>query len=781
MEQLVALPAGDSFSALLRACRLRAGLSQEALAARSGLSERTVRNLEADRVRAPRSDTTRLLADVLELAGPEREAFASAARRDMTQRWQGSTPMAKTSGADSPVGLPPDPPAQLPLDVRGFTGRGDELDRLDALLAQTADQPTAVVVALSGTAGVGKTALAVHWAHRVADRFPDGQLYVNLRGFHPNGSAMEPAEAVRGFLDAFAVPPQRIPTTLTAQAALYRSLLAGRRVLVVLDNASAADQVRPLLPSNPTALVVVTSRNQLTGLVAVEGAHPLTLDLLTRDEAHELLARRLGADRVAAEPGAVDEIITRCARLPLALTIVAARAAIHPDFPLAVLAAELLDTPGRLDALGDPDALADVRAAFSLSYHTLNTDAARLFRQLSLHPGPDISAPAAGSLSGVPIRRGRRLLAELTHANLISEHRSGRYTFHDLLRAYATELTHALDSDTQRLAASRRMLDHYLHTAHTAARQLHPCRDPITPAPPQSGVTAEDLPSHERALDWFAVEHATLLAIIDEAASGGFDMHTWQLAWTLADYLDRRGHWHDCAATQGVALEAAQRLVDLAAQAYAHRGLAGALARLGRLDDAHTHYRQALALSGELGDHTAQAHVHLLLAWISELGGNNHEALNHAQRALDLSEVTGDPTWRALALNMVGWYHALLGDHQRALNHCQQALNLQQTFRDRFGEAGTWDSLGYAHHHLGNHQQAIVCYQHAIDLRRELGDLYHEAATLARLGDVHHAAGDPDTGRNAWQRALNILDELGHPDADHIRTKLCQTHCRADV
>jgi hypothetical protein len=383
---------------------------------------------------------------------------------------------------------------QLPAAVAHFAGRTGELATLTGLLRGRAERGgTVVISAIGGTAGVGKTALAVHWAHQVADRFPDGQLYVNLRGFDPSGSVMAPAEAVRRFLDALQVPPERIPVDLDAQAALYRSQLACKRMLVVLDNARDTVQVRPLLPGAPTCLVVVTSRGQLTSLVAVDGAHPLTLDLLTEAEARELLARRLGPDRIAAEPQAVEQIVGCCARLPLALSIAAARAE-QSGFPLAALAGELAETGRRLDVLDAGDAAGQVRAVFSWSYTALSSAAARLFRLLGLHPGPDISAAAAASFAAVPPAETRRLLAELVRASLLTEHTPGRYAFHDLLRAYAVDVTHTHDPADQRRAAVGRMLDHYRHTAHTAERLLNPARDPIPLAllPPGPGVTPEN-------------------------------------------------------------------------------------------------------------------------------------------------------------------------------------------------------------------------------------------------------------------------------------------------
>jgi tetratricopeptide (TPR) repeat protein len=630
-----------------------------------------------------------------------------------------------------------------------------------------------VISALAGTAGVGKTALAVHWAHRARDQFPDGQLYVNLRGFDPGGQAMAPAEALRGFLNALEVSPQRIPVGLDAQAALYRSLLAGRRMLVVLDNARDPGQVRPLLPGEPGCLVLVTSRNRLTGLVAVEGAHPLTLDLLGVEEARELLAARLGADRVAAEAQAVEDVIASCARLPLALAIVAARAATHPKFGLAALAGELRQARGGLAALaGGDDPHSDLRAVFSWSYHTVGAEAARLFRLLGVHPGPEISPPAAASLTGRPVEQTRALLAELARANLVTEHTPGRYSFHDLLRAYATEQAHMHDSDDERRAATRRLLDHYLHTAHTAARLLNPPRDPITPTPPEHGVTPEHPADHQQALAWFAAEHPVLLAAVDHAAATGFDTHTWQLAWTLVEFLERRGHWHDWAATQQAAVAAARRLPDPSAEASAHRLLARAYTRLGRHDEAHTQLRQALDVYGQTGDQAGQAYAHTNLAAEWARQGRHAEALEHARRALDLFRATGHQRGQAQALNSIGWWHAHLGDHQQALASCQQALILLRELGDRTGEADTWDSIGYANHHLGHHHEAITCYHHALDLYRDLGDRYDEAETLTSLGETHHAAGDPNAARDAWRHALIILDDLDHPDADHVRARL---------
>lgn len=659
-------------------------------------------------------------------------------------------------------------PAQLPANVPAFTGRTPELRRLDRLAAE---RGAMVVIAVAGTAGVGKTALAVHWAQRNRDRFSDGQLHVNLRGFDPAGSPVHPAEALHGFLVALGVPPARIPSSVDDRAALFRSLLADRRMLVLVDNARDADQVRPLLPGSSGCLVVVTSRHELTGLVAGDGAHPVTLDVLSIEEARVMLARRLGADRVAAEPHAVEEIITQCARLPLALAIVAARAATRPEFPLAALAGQLRDAAG-LDAFTSAEAATDVRSVLSWSYRALGEEASHLFRLLGVHPGPDVATTAAASLAGVPIGRVRPLLAELTRAHLLAEHSPGRFAFHDLLRAYAGTLANTVERD----AALHRVLDHGLHTAHRAALLLDPHRDPIIPAPPQPGVRPGQVDNLDQALAWFTAEHAVLLAAVELAGSTGFDTHAWQLAWTLADFLDRGGHYRDLAATQRLALRAAQRLADLSAQAAAHHGLGRAGVGHGQYRDAHNHFDRAAALFAELGDHTGQAHTELNRTWVLSLQNRDAEALHHAERVLDRFHAAGHRVGSANTLNAIGWYHTQLGNHHEAVRHCQRALALLEDLDDRTGQANTLDSLGVAHHHLGHHRQAIACYHRALDQYRNLGDRYGEADTLTHLGQTHHDAGDPEAGRAAWQRALTILDELGHPNAQHVRTQLDRLH-----
>lgn len=654
-------------------------------------------------------------------------------------------------------------PAQVPADVAGFTGRHGFLRQLDGML------PAVAIVAIAGTPGVGKTALAVHWAHRVRDRFGDGQLYVNLRGY-ATGPPVEPIDALARFLHALGVPAEQVPTDVEEAAALYRSLLADRRILVVLDNAHDSEQVRPLLPGAPGCAVVVTSRHQLPGLVA-EGAHPMQLDVLSPSEARQLLASRLGGNRILAEPIAVDEIVNAAAGLPLGLAIVAARAATYPTFPLASVAQELRDA-GSLSAFAGLNAANDIRTVFSWSYRTISDGAARIFRMLGISPGRDVSTLAAASLAALPVDHASRLLTELAGSHLITEYAPGRYIFHDLLRRYAIELGRTHDSETQRHVSLRRLLGYYLHTAHKAESLLAPGQ--VWPAlePPEPGVTSADPADHRKALVWLTAERGNLMAAVELAASAGFGMEACQLASILAAFLVRQGHWHDGLRVQQVALEAAQRLGVRKERAEAHRVLANIYRHLHRFDDARIHFWSALDLFVDVDDRAGRAHTHLGIARMFEGLGCYQEALDHDGRAVDLFRAVGHRTGLAAAVNSVGWTHALLGDYQHAIAHCRDALALQGELGDRKGKALTLDSLGYAYHHLGQFDHAASCYLQAIALNREIGDRLYEAMSLSRLGDSYHAVGDLDGARSAWQDAIPQLDQLDQSHAHDVRVKL---------
>ncbi|MCL7376910.1 BTAD domain-containing putative transcriptional regulator [Streptomyces sp. 35G-GA-8] len=683
-------------------------------------------------------------------------------------------PTAAASWSRAPL-LPS--PAQLPHDLPTFIGRRAELERAFTLCTNDAGAPgTATIAAISGMAGVGKSTFAVHLAHRIAERFPDGQLYMNLRGYDPSGAVVRSEDAVRGFLDALGVPPERIPRCPDAQAGLYRSVLAGRRVLVVLDNAHDTEHVRPLLPGTPGCLTLVTSRNELSGLVAAHGAHPLALPPFGDKEARSLLAHRLGTDRVTAEPRAVDEFIRRCAGLPLALTCVAARAAAHPRFPLSTIAAELREAHGSLDAFAMPDVSVDVGTVFSWSSNALSTEAARLFRLLALHPGPDFTASAASVLAGRPVRPSRLLLTELVGAHLITEHAPGRYAFHDLLRAHAAELLHAQHPETELREAAHRLYGHYATTAHAARGLLAPAADPVPdpPSAPPQGAPSDD----RSALAWLSAEYAVLLAVVAAATASGHDRLACTLVWSLEPFFDRRGHWHDGLAAHRTALDLAQRLDDPRTTARALRGLARAESRLGLHEQSRPRLAAALELAIGLNDDIGRANAHRSLGWESDQQGDTAGALRHNQLALGLFTAAGHQAGLASVLNSVGWYHARLGQYREALSHCFRALTMLQDLGDRYGEAATWDSIAYAHHHLGRHPQALVGYRNALLLYRELGVPYLEAETLNRMGDTHLATGGIEAARDSWEEALVLFTELGHPFADEVSARLDEQRCR---
>ncbi|MDR6598314.1 BTAD domain-containing putative transcriptional regulator [Saccharothrix longispora] len=668
--------------------------------------------------------------------------------------------------AGEPLPEPDRPtPRQLPAAPPHFVGRAVERAALDR-------HATALVV-IAGTGGAGKTALALRWAHDNADRFPDGLLHADLRGFDPACPPVPPATVLRGFLEALGVPAHGVPAGPAEAGALYRSLLAGRRVLVLLDNAADAAQVLPLLPGGTSGLTLVTSRDRMTDLVAARGADHVGLDVLTGGESVALLAERLGRDRVDAEPAAVAELVERAARLPLALSVVAARAAVNPGFPLRALADELRHEHDRLDAL---DAVADVRAVFACSYRTLGADAARLFRLLGGHPGADVDAHAAASTAGVPVARARALLAELSRRHLVHERAPHRYGTHDLLRAYAAELARAHDTGAELVAARSRLVDHYLRTGYAAERRLAPHWPPITLPAARDGVVTREIGSYDEAMAWFDAEHTAVLGVLDDAVRHGWDAHAWQLPWVLTSYLNRRGRWREKADALRTALAAADRLGDRDALAVTHHLLGRAATTLGERATALDHLGRALELHRELGDETGQAIVHFSLAAEHEQRHDLTAARTHARRALELHTRTGDRTWQGFDLTALGWYAACLGDHAGALARCREAVALMD---DRDGLAHCHQIMGCAHHHLGDHEESVAHHGRAVALFRLLGDRYREAWGLVLTGDAHRAAGREDRARATWSRALAILDGLGHDDGAAIRERLARVPAAA--
>ncbi|MFD0203016.1 MULTISPECIES: AfsR/SARP family transcriptional regulator [Saccharothrix] len=634
-------------------------------------------------------------------------------------------------------------PRQLPAPQRWFTGREKEI----ADLAEPSS--TVVITAIGGAGGIGKTALALHWAHQHADDFPDGQLYVNLRGFDPVGDPVTPQNALRGFLEALGVGDP--PADLDAQAALYRSLVADKRMLVVLDNARDTTQVTPLLPGGAHCTVLITSRLQLLGLLTAHGARSVVLDVLDEHESRAFLVSRLGAQRVEAEPDVTRELLELCGGLPLALSIIAARAVTQPDLPLSALTEELKDQ--RLDALDDLSA--DLRTVFACSLRVLSPEAKQLFGLIGLTSAPDLSLKAITALTGRADTR--RLLRELEAAHLVQQHRVGRYRMHDLVRLYAAEVgpAHA-DANLQAF------IGYFAATAHEGDRLIEPHRPPITPPDgdpaPLADVTA--------AMDWFDAEYESLLAAQRLAGAHRWHDVAWHLAWALTNYHLRRGHAAEDIEVWGAALVAADALGDRFKQVSAHKFLGMALTDVGRYDEGDHHLRRSLEL---VEDDYGKAAAHRAMAWAMERRGDVAGALEHAQAQLELFRALDIPVRVAEALNDVGFRMARLGDYVRAEEHCREALALNEELGHVEGEAATSDSLGYIAHHHGRDADAVEHYRHALKLYRQLDNSYEEASVLRHFGDVLAAVGRHDEARDARQRALTLFRAQGRvEDADEV-------------
>lgn len=754
---------------MLRRHRQAAGLTQEELARRAGLTSRAIGDMERGRSRRPYARSVRMLADALALDERPRAELLLAATA-IPAELAAADNLADRARSDLALltSSLPAAPRQLPRVNAYFCGRQPELR---ALSAQLETDGPACVTLISGPAGVGKTALALYWAHQAAVKFPDGQLYVDLRGFDPADQPVSPSQAIRWFLDALNVPRDRIPADLQAQAGLYRSLVADRGILVVLDNAADATQVRPLIPGSEHCMTVITSRSSLPGLVASDASSTLRLGMLSAAEARELLALRLGAGRLVAEPTAAARLISICGGLPLALAVTAALAATHPERSLAELVAELTRTETRLDALATGDPATDLRAVLHASCKALSDASARAFCLLSEHPGPDVTVNAVASLAGLTLSQASAAVAELTQANLVTEPVPGRFGIHDLLRQFAARRLHEVHGADERRAVGQRMLDHYARTATAAALAITPQRNLQFPGQPVPGVRPERIDSQDEAFGWLRAEHAVLMRVIGYASDTGADDYAWRVPLALTDFHDRAGYWHDWAACQRIALAAAERLGDIANQSNAHRYLGRAFFYI-QPDDALRHMIRSVELRHQIGPAGAEAGIHIDIARLHEQRGDVASALQSAQQALSLYQAANHRVGEAHALNAVGFYHALAGEYPHALRFCSQALSLATETGDQRAEAQAWESLGVIHEHTRDAGQAITCYQRSLALHRLLADRYLTTKLLTHLGDVYRAAGTIDAACNAWEEALGILDNLGHPDADQVRARL---------
>ncbi|GIH05768.1 SARP family transcriptional regulator [Rhizocola hellebori] len=660
---------------------------------------------------------------------------------------------------------------QLPVPAKHFVGRDSALGELDRLAAEAGGE-TVTITVIHGTGGIGKTALGIRWAHRAAAQFPDGQLFVNLRGFHPTREPMPAAEAIRGFLDAFAIAAEQIPVSLEAQANLYRTLLAGRRMLIVLDNARDADQVRPLLPGGSGCMVIITSRNELTGLVAMEGAHPLTLGLLSEQEAHHLLSSHLGRARLDAEPGAVADLITRCAQLPLALAIIAARAAAHPTFPLATFSAELADTQRRLDAVDGGDHITGVRPIFSWSYQRLSTPAAHLFRLLGLHRGPDVTVPAAANLAAIPSSLARQLLSDLARAHLVTEHKLGRYTFHDLLSAYAIEQAQTFDGEAERRGAVRRLLTYDLYAAAAADALVAPHRR-RTPLPDHAPPS--DLPcfgDHAEALAWLEVERGNLVAAVRQAWEGEEFEIGWRLANLLWGLFHLEKHWGDWIGTHQIGLDCARACGNRKAEFTMLSSLGTAYRELGRLDDARGFHEQALQVSRDDGDRHSEAQALNGIGAVLGAAQLTEQARRYLEWSLEIRREIGDRWGEAITICNLGEQDLDDGLLDQAREHFLEALRIRQEIGDRWGEAITLNCLGQACHQAGQHSEAVRHLHAALTIHRQTRDFALEALDLRYLGMSYRQLGERKSSQACLNEAAAIYARLGMPEAEQVRALL---------
>ncbi|MFY1673439.1 ATP-binding protein [Plantactinospora sp. WMMB334] len=673
---------------------------------------------------------------------------------------------------------PPPPPRQLPLDATRFVNREQTLNRLDAALpadSTAAGGPSMSVAAIAGAPGVGKTALAVHWAHRVRGWFTDGDLYVDMRGYGP-GPALDVGQALDTFLRALHVPAEQIPTDTEGRAALYRSVLTGKRVLIVVDNVSAVGQVRPLLPATPTCMAIITSRSRLSGLVAREGASRMTLDVLSPDEAIALLRDSIGGDRVNAEPQAAAELARRCAYLPLALRIIGERIANTPYATLAEFVDDLALVNQQLDALTiNDDELSDVRTVFSWSYQALPEATARFFRLLGLHPGSAISVAAAAAIAGVSIPRARHLLDQLTAAHLVQNPARDRYLFHDLLRAYALERAQAEETPAQQHQSRRRVYTWYLWMAEEGRKVILPYSHAITLPPAGPDVPLTPPSTVAEAMTWFERERLNLLDTIRQADELGDHDIAWQLPVVSDGFFELKSYWADWRDIHLTGLRAARSAASRLGEAANLRCLGDAYWRMKQRGTALDYYRRGVNAARDVNDHWVEGFSLRGQGLIHEELGQIDEAVNLYGQAREVFRHYGITRGEGMSLLSLGNCHRVRGHLDTAIAHYQQAVAILGRINDQWSVAWASYPLGLAYQQTGQHDEALKQHQLALKLFRTFDDRRCEGLTLAALGDTYHATSQHDVARRYWLEALRILDPLGDPHASAVRRLLVQS------
>ncbi|HKS99320.1 MAG TPA: BTAD domain-containing putative transcriptional regulator [Rugosimonospora sp.] len=738
----------------------REGRQADALAHYERVRRRLTEQLGTDPCRALQVLHERILISDPALAAP-------AARSDA------EVPYAVAPAAALPK------PQQLPSDTAHFTGRRTDLVRLDEALGAGADDSSngPVIISIHGAPGVGKTTLAVHWALRARRHFPDGQLYVDLRGFDRSNQPLDPAEVLDGFLRALNVAAEQIPPGLDTRTGLYRSLLAGRRMLVLLDNAATVNQVRPLLPNSPRCLVIVTSRSRLTGLATREGVHRVGVTSLSEHEAVELLGKVIGPSRTGATPATLVNLARRCGCLPLALRIAAERVAVHPHLPLTRLVDELADVQERLNALTADSEDADagesvaVRTVFSWSYRALPTAAARMFRLLSLHPGPQFSFAAAAALVGLPPARTAESLETLTSAHLIAETGPDRFGFHDLLRTYAAECATADEPEPVRAAVTRRILTWYLHTADAAVRTFSPANARPSLAP-EDACAPLAFGSRSQALTWCETELPNLVAATVTARNGGENVIAWQLPVILWDFFSRRKHWAAWLTTHRIGLAAARQIRHREGEAWVLNMLGPAYRDLKRFDEALDCFQRARRIWQATGALVGQGWTLYNTGDTLREIGRYEEAIEYLLRSLVISRESGIRWGEGWTLNMLGDSCRRLGRFAEAIDYLRQSLEIRQETGDAVGHAMTLNVLGHVHRDMGSLPDALRFFRDSLLISRENSQPQLEACNLLAIGDALHERGEVREARESWHVALTVFERIKDPRADEARSRL---------
>lgn len=718
---------------------------------------------QADAVRAYHTVRAGLAEELGIDPGPELRAAYQLVLDQQAGTAQGGSAEQTPERSAPPIRFRPD---QLPPELTVFAGRDDEIASLESIVDDETGPARTAIVVIDGMPGMGKTTLAVRWAHELVERFPDGSLYVNLHGFSEQQEQPAVHEVLRGFLVALGVPAEHVPEAEPAASALFRSLLSGKRMVLLLDNARDVEQVRPLLPGRSGCLVIATSRNRLTGLVAQEGARPLTLHSLTPEEGLLALRRRLGSARVAAEPTAADRIVALCGGLPLAIGLVAARAAAHPGFSLSAIANSIAEA-GSL-RFGDTD----VGSVFSWSYRQLTPPAARLFRLFPLVPGADLGGDAVASLLGCTPREAQAALNELTRNSLLGEHLPGRYSTHDLIRLYAQHLAVAEDTDEECRRATRRLLDFYVHTAYAAHKALGPNQTWSPPPPAQHEITARPPVDRPTAMAWFLLEYRVFVQAVRIAVDADLPEHAWRLALTMDQFFQRQCLWHEWEATMRVALDATRRSRDLVAEADVTRSLAGATYFQRRYEEALGHLRRTATLYTELGHTTEWAYLENNLGMVRSGMGDHQGAIEHYTAGMRLYHDLQHRKGEASAMYGVARAHSQSGSPERAIALCHEAMRIFEEIDDVTDVGNCWMTLGSAHHALGQLDEAIDSYLHAIECYRKWGDRFEEAQTLSSLAETYVEVGAHDAALAMLRASRAVYEALGLPAAEDVAARI---------